>query len=71
MREKSKRNLFFDDLDDYGRKEVRTDRIDLHQKIWKLYCVQCGAGTDYFETTKEAIKAWNRRVDNGVDGNNA
>lgn len=50
---------------DYGRKEVRTDIIDLHQKIWKLYCVQCGAGTDYFETTKEAIEAWNRRIDNG------
>ena len=36
------------------------------KRIWNLYCVQCGAGTDYFETTKEAIEAWNRRYDNGT-----
>lgn len=51
---------------DYGRKEVRFGEIDLNQRIWNLYCVQCGASTNYFETTKEAIEAWNRRIDNGT-----
>ena len=35
------------------------------KRIWNLYCVQCGAGTDFFETTEKAIEAWNRRTDNG------
>ena len=47
----------------YARRQVRADIFDLNQKIWKLYCTQCGASTDYFKTTKEAIEAWNRRVD--------
>lgn len=50
---------------DYGRKQIETRFIDFHQKIWKLYCTRCGASTDYFETTKEAIEAWNRRNENG------
>ena len=49
---------------DYGKnlneKELQAKRI------WNLCCVQCGAGTDYFETTKEAIEAWNRRADNNA-----
>lgn len=30
---------------------------------YKAYCALCGVSMEYFETKKEAVEAWNRRVD--------
>lgn len=45
------------------------DKIGICQKpdtgSWTVLCTQCGASVDCFLTKNEALKAWNRRADNG------
>lgn len=35
------------------------------KKFSSVFCKNCQATSRYFNTSKEAIEAWNRRADNG------
>ncbi len=36
-----------------------------NEYYWRVECLSCGAGINAYFTEQEAIKAWNRRVNDG------
>lgn len=48
-----------------GGEEISCQDAGKNTDVWFVQCESCGATFPHFDSEKEAIEAWNRRVDNG------
>ena len=50
-----------------GDKCERNVAITKYLKIgcYKVFCYKCGTSSDWYDTEKQAARAWNRMADNG------
>ena len=57
-----------------GNRVAVEEKINFGEpNVFIVYCNPsnggCGAKTNWFDSAEEAIDAWNRRVNDGTDGN--